>query len=231
MMLYPLRHVTRDVSSNRDAPTLHARAVLARERRCHRRWWGVGACVVAPLCFALTSCGSGEPTNASQPVTVTATVSIAPTEATTDAPDPTPTGSSASAGMPEPAGSEEAGPPPIDGPVVDRETFSSPTGNILCTMRFGVTCRIGQRDYDDLPRPADCTLDWSADFTIGFDAGEFGVCAGDTPFETATAPPLPYGRTSVLRGRACKSTEEGMTCWDTKSGHGFRVARGDYDLF
>ena len=99
-------------------------------------------------------------------------------------------------------------------------------------MQYQTVCLANEMDYPAPPRPADCQTDWGPFFYIGDDSGSFGICAGDPQIPAPTPPPpMPYGTTSVSAGQACQSTESGVVCWDTKTRHGFRVARADYELF
>jgi hypothetical protein len=87
-------------------------------------------------------------------------------------------------------------------------------------------CIAEETDYDDPPRSEDCEYDWAPFFVLGYDGGEYGLCLSDVVIDpSAPRTALPYGTTSVVEGNACQSATTGVTCWDTESGHGFRVAR------
>ena len=124
------------------------------------------------------------------------------------------------------------GPPAVSGPTVERGEFSSPTGNIWCSLAYAVECVVQEHTYPTVSdRPCEAG-DWiDAWFTVGPDSGVRGDCRSDTPFADGRPRPLDYGTTAVAQGRACTSETTGMTCWDTRSGHGFRVSRASYDLF
>lgn len=111
--------------------------------------------------------------------------------------------------------------------------MSSPTGNIWCYLDGFVECTIQE---DDHPRavPQDCggVGDWTDNlFAITQSAGARGGCRSDTPFSDGRPPGLEYGTTALTPGHACQSQTTGMTCWDRKTGHGFRLSRASYDLF
>jgi len=55
------------------------------------------------------------------------------------------------------------------------------------------------------------------------------VCAGDTAL--GGGEPLQYGQSVSVGLMQCDSTESGIACRDTKTGHGFRIAREAYRVF
>ncbi len=110
--------------------------------------------------------------------------------------------------------------------------FTSPSGNIGCMLDSSyVRCDIQQREWSPPPRPSDCP-----DFTgygqgIGLSAGQRPqfVCAGDTAYSNSVA--LAYGDSISAGVLSCASSESGITCRDTGSGHGFMISREAYQLF
>lgn len=195
------------------------------------RWFRSAA--LLPLLVTPLACGVGpDPgTPASAPTsTVTVTTRSGPTvtapRPVTVAPSAAPVQAAAASGTPE------SGPPVITGPTVERAQVSSPTGNIWCSLEYAVECVVQEDDYPtETARPCEAG-DWSdAWFSVGPDSGARGGCRSDTPFGDRRPPALDYGTTAVAQGRACTSETTGMTCWDTRSGHGFRVSRSSYDLF
>ncbi|PUA81415.1 DUF6636 domain-containing protein [Nocardioides currus] len=175
-------------------------------------WRSVMACAALVLMVSGCSADDGANVEAGDPtVTVTETQTVEP--------EPEPTASSSSA---DPV-------PVIDGPVVHEGQIVSPSGNIRCSLDYGVVCAVDENDYDSLPD--DCDLDWADNqFYIDDTSGGRGICRGDTPF-TADPVTLAYGSTTRVDIGACKSTEEAVVCWDTETGHGFRISRASYELF
>jgi hypothetical protein len=53
-------------------------------------------------------------------------------------------------------------------------------------------------------------------------------CAGDTTL--GGGEPLPYGKSLTAGVFMCDSSETGITCRDTATGHGFSIARDVYRL-
>lgn len=194
-----------------------------------RSWRRLCVCAAVVLVLVGGCSDGGEPARetAVPAVTETVTQTVSPTAepSTSEAPSEPPSSAASSAA---PSGDLV---PDIDGPVVALGQVSSPSGNIWCSLEYGIECSVRENDYPPLPRPAECDLDWADNqFYAGADVGTRGICRGDVTFE-GRPPALAYGSTSVLEGRACQSTEEAMTCWDTASRHGFRLSRASYDLF
>ena len=112
----------------------------------------------------------------------------------------------------------------------DLVTFISPSGNVGCILDTDYArCDIVDRDWNPPPRPADCEFDYGQG--IGIASGEKAafVCAGDTTLGGEKA--LAYGQ-SITRGQLrCDSSENGISCRDAGTGHGFSIARQVYQLF
>lgn len=108
-------------------------------------------------------------------------------------------------------------------------TFSSPSGNIGCSMTTeGARCDIVDRTWDPGAPPADCTGTWGAGMQVGA-GGAAVVCAADSVLGGETQ--LAYGASSEVGTFRCTSTEAGMRCEDVGTGRGFALARSDYTLF
>lgn len=194
------------------------------------RWFRSAA--LLPLLVAPLACGVGSDpgTPASAP---TSPVTVTPrSEPTVTAPRPVTVAPSAAPVEAAEHVTPVTGPPSVTGPTFERAQVSSPTGNIWCSLVHAVECVVQEDSYQTMP-PQPCEAgDWSdAWFAVGPDSGVRGGCRSDTPFGDGRPPALDYGTTAVAQGRACTSETTGVTCWDTRSGHGFRVSRGSYDLF
>ncbi|WP_205650082.1 DUF6636 domain-containing protein [Actinoplanes solisilvae] len=144
----------------------------------------------------------------------------------TDAPTPTPSTASPS------AKSGFGGPAPAPGPArkVDEATFRTPSQNIACALtKSAVRCDIGRKTWEPPAKPADCELDWGNGLAIN--GGEAAVvCAGDTVLGAADST-LEYGEALRSGTVRCDSENNGMTCKDEKTGHGFTLASSRYTLF
>lgn len=116
--------------------------------------------------------------------------------------------------------------------VTDYTVFESPTGNILCGITGresnDVRCDIGERDWEPPPRPAECEFDYGTGTELD-DSGAAITCASDAVGEPELT--LEYGERIQGGDILCTSTESGMTCTHQGTGHGFRLARAEYELF
>ena len=106
------------------------------------------------------------------------------------------------------------------------ETFIMPSRNIGCGFFEALRCDI-LSGLNPTPTGA-CELDWTG-LTLEPTGNAVPQCAGDTVFDPA-APVLEYGRTWSLAGITCESRETGLRCTNT-AGHGFELARANWDTF
>lgn len=134
-----------------------------------------------------------------------------------------------------PAGSEPAAESasPTEDPVspapddaLQLSAVQSPTGNIRCELDGDtVACSLAETRYDgDLEGCGDTEL------TIRATGEEVAPDCG-SPVAADGAQTLEYGTTAVDGNMACTSRQDGMTCWDVRSGHGFMVSRSTYEVF
>jgi uncharacterized protein DUF6636 len=102
---------------------------------------------------------------------------------------------------------------------------------VLDDDRFALQarCDIRERSWSPTPRPATCELNWGQGLFVGREAAGF-VCAGDTTFEPG-ARVEPYGNTVRLGELSCDVTENGVTCRDDHTTHGFFLNRDEYRFF
>ncbi|CAJ1507006.1 hypothetical protein [[Mycobacterium] holstebronense] len=130
------------------------------------------------------------------------------------------------------------GPPPL-AHATNYYSFQSPSGNIACEM-------IGA---DDGTGAAVCKLKehtWSAPAETGGDCEFAGTdvklfqghpaCLGVWPSQiflqqqNGGLPTLEYGQTHSVGAISCGSTDSGMRCTDTSTGHYFDVSLESYQL-
>jgi hypothetical protein len=190
------------------------------------------ATTAVALAAFVVACGGG----ATKTVTVTTAGGGTPTSRlaltvqtgtnTGTAPQPT-TGPSTT---PLPTRSTGAATPPPTA-IVHLTTFRSPSGNIGCALFEGsARCDIMHRDWSPPPKPATCQFDFGQGLDVyGGSRGQL-VCAGDTALDPS-APVLHYGTASVVGPDECVSAATGMTCTDTRTGHGFWIAIQGYRTF
>jgi hypothetical protein len=117
-----------------------------------------------------------------------------------------------------------------DREVDELTAFVSPSGNVSCMIEEDLArCDIIDRSWSPPPRPTDCEFDYGQGISIA-PAEEAGfVCAGDTAFGGDEV--LPYGDSVSAGVLRCESAESGITCRETKTGHGFSIATEAYRLF
>ena len=109
------------------------------------------------------------------------------------------------------------------------EFFSSPTGNIGCSMTDdGARCDISKRSWKPPAKPASCQLDWGQGVQVGGGRATY-VCAGDTTLGGSEV--LEYGQTSQVGDFTCESSDAGMRCQNATNGHGFELSRESVELF
>lgn len=112
-------------------------------------------------------------------------------------------------------------------------TFRSPSSNIGCIIfSGGVRCDIKQRNWSPPPRPASCpdVVDFGQGLAVNPSGRGRFVCAGDTALNPQAAA-LPYGRDATVGAVTCASRTDGITCTETRTGHGFFISVQGYRIF
>jgi hypothetical protein len=119
---------------------------------------------------------------------------------------------------------------PADREVYELSGFVSPTGNVSCMIDADwARCDIIDRDWSPPARPADCEFDYGQGISLAPGEPAQFVCAGDTAFGADEV--LPYGDSITAGVLRCESAEEGITCRDTQTSHGFSISQRAYQLF
>ena len=138
-----------------------------------------------------------------------------------------PSSSSSSASDPTPSASATTEEPvkyPAPAGAITVDSFSSPSGNITCSFTAdGVSCGIGESD-------------WAEDGYASCSGSKVGVLsaskdkAGQSCESAAPAGgnALAYGAAATKGDFACHSTQDGISCWNTKTGQSFALARGGW---
>jgi hypothetical protein len=115
------------------------------------------------------------------------------------------------------------------GPPADQIAFTSPTGNIGCTLSsVGARCDIDSKSWEPTPKPEDCQANWGVGVQVGPESAGL-VCAADSVL--GQGEPLDYGDAHQVGAYRCTSSEEGMRCENTETGRGFTIARAAYTTF
>lgn len=125
----------------------------------------------------------------------------------------------------EPA--EEVSPAPEG--AQELSALVSPSGNIRCTLSGDdVSCSLEEHFLEN-DTGGECTEDAPFAVRVGaegepqLDCGQ-SVASGD-------ARELAYGESAKNGNVACASESSGMTCWNTRTGKGFTVAKDTYETF
>ncbi len=125
---------------------------------------------------------------------------------------------------------EESSEPPVSPApedAVEMNELRSPTGNITCLLEEdSVSCSVVERDFSEAGLE-DCA---DGPFTITV-AGEEAARACGSSALSDSASTLEYDKSAKRGDMACTSRFNGMTCWNTKTGHGFMVNRATYETF
>ena len=104
------------------------------------------------------------------------------------------------------------------------DNFMAPSGNIKCSFTVdGVTCGIAESNWVDEGYPA-CSDTKVGTLTVSkTDASQ--SCASSMP---TGGPKLDYTTAATNGDYACRSTEDGVTCWNTRTGNSFALARAGW---
>ena len=140
------------------------------------------------------------------------------------------TASGSSSTEPSEDGGPQTGGPNTSAPPVAAESFTSPSGNISCTIDSDrARCVISAFDYKAPEKPADCQLENWGGVVVANKEGAGFSCV-EAPESSGPARVLGYGESITAEGMTCTSTEEGMTCKSEDSGVGFTMARASVDF-
>ena len=178
------------------------------------------AIALAALALALAPLACGGDDSQSK-VVVHKTV----TESASSTTDTTATGSDATTTVPPPARSA---------PPRHLASFQLPSHNIGCYMSTqfhgNVRCDIRERSWKPPPKPARCDLDWGQGLAVSGAGKPQIVCAGDTTLDPSS-PVLAYGQRNKTGPVQCESSQAGITCANSQTGHGFFLSRQTYRVF
>ena len=138
-----------------------------------------------------------------------------------------PTSSASSSTSPQPSASATTSEPvkyPAPAGAVKVDSFTMPSRNITCSFSdTGVSCGIAESNWAE-EGYASCT------------GGKVGVLKATKDESTQSCESsMPSGGDTIAHGvaatkgdYACRSTADGVTCWNTKSGKSFALARAGW---
>ncbi|WP_420030462.1 DUF6636 domain-containing protein [Rhodococcus ruber] len=199
------------------------------------RGWLVG--IGAATALVLSGC-SGE--SAAQPPPPTSTTTPAPTATTaptTTVAPPTTTE------LPLPPPPPPVEPPPTAEPQTTYAAiggayyFSSPDGLFQCGIvplasRTEAGCQGTTTPVP--PRPDDCMINWGNGIRVTNEGPAGFMCSGGVVYTSGGEtidPPLAVGATIAEAGFTCTSAENGISCVDDATGHGFRIAPDSNEVY
>lgn len=122
---------------------------------------------------------------------------------------------------------EEVSPAPEG--AIEMNALVSPSGNIHCTLEGDdVACSMADHSLEN-NTDGQCSNDEPFAVRVGTD-GDPRLDCGQSLASDSTQE-LGYGDSAKSGNVACTSEESGMTCWNTRTGKGFTVARDTYETF
>ena len=109
--------------------------------------------------------------------------------------------------------------------------FQSPSGNIACHLsELGAACDIRDFQYAAPPRPQDCSNGWGDRIALGIYSGSASFGCHTTSF-LEQLPTQDFDRPLSAGAFRCEvSSDSGVTCRDTTTGHFFQMAQQSYRL-
>lgn len=201
-----------------------------------RRKLHLATTVFAALAVVLVGCSSESGANETPaPATASSTTSAAPT--TTDVPAPLPV-TTTEAPLPPPSETAPVPAPqttyaPLDGAFY----FSSPDGQFQCgivtlSSRTEAGCQGVTSPVP--PRPDSCMISWGNGIRVTNEGAAEFMCSGGAVYTSGGEqidPPLAVGQNVVADGYTCTSAVDGISCTNTDTGHGFRIAPDSNETF
>jgi len=116
--------------------------------------------------------------------------------------------------------------------------FISPSGNFSCGIsgpNFDepavAACQGATEPVP--PRPTSCPeqISWGYGLFVNEHGDVDYMCAGGLTISDGTGKVLPYGKSLIVLGFTCTSAPVGISCTDSTSGHGFRIASRSNETF
>jgi hypothetical protein len=109
--------------------------------------------------------------------------------------------------------------------------FMTPSGNIGCYIdASGARCDIAEASFAPPPRPGACQGSYGRAVKISHTLPAQFICVSD--FSSGSDwPVLQYGDDTSSNGFTCSSGQDGVTCKETSSGKGFRLAKEGAEFF
>jgi hypothetical protein len=192
-----------------------------------------GAVAAAVVTVALAGCGGGEPVT---PRTTTITITPTPTGGSTTSTTSTTTTASSQPPKTYAQAMQHFAAGKVD--TAAKAQFTSPTGNIFCSISASGNVPAGCEVRDGRVTPPAGTCDSGGDSAKDVGRIEWSgdtpkpICNSDTMIQPGV-PVLQYGSIATVQGSPfrCLSENIGMTCINTTGKKGFFLAKGAYTIF
>lgn len=115
---------------------------------------------------------------------------------------------------------------PAPSSAVVADTFSAPSGNIICTLGGDmVSCQINETHWTGAAGYEVCGDNRGALFTVDSKNTNYACANIAPPMNGTYISSLAYGSYVKNGNVACIPTEDGISCWNTISGKSFAIAR------
>ncbi|WP_232785281.1 DUF6636 domain-containing protein [Mycobacteroides chelonae] len=127
------------------------------------------------------------------------------------------------------------GSPPALADTYGVRHFTTPSGNIFCIIvnewpKPSVRCDLNEATFTPPPRPStDCHGVWGRSVTMTIGESPAFHCISDWAGGENLFV-LKYGDDTKVGPFQCSSRVDGITCVDTTTGRGFRLARQSYEF-
>lgn len=115
---------------------------------------------------------------------------------------------------------------PVPSSAVVADTFSAPSGNIICTLGGDiVSCQINETHWTGAAGYEVCGDKRGALFTVDSKNTNYACANIASPMNGKYISSLAYGSYVKNGNVACVPTQDGISCWNTISGNSFAIAR------
>ncbi len=116
---------------------------------------------------------------------------------------------------------------PAPSSALSLSVFVSPSGNIACSLgEESVTCTINSYSFVS----EDMQTCGAGPLSITADAEKAGVDCAAGAVQSTGATTLAYEDFAANGNTACRSTEDGVACWNIMTGVGFGISRSGYQI-
>ncbi len=117
-------------------------------------------------------------------------------------------------------------------PPANDWAFRTPTGNIVCAVaQEGASCGIREFDYPVPAKPDSCGLAGWGQFLSVNQSGPGQIACSDGVPADPMSPVLDYGASVRSGAFTCSSAVTGVSCLNTRTGHGFDLSKEKFTTY